>query len=392
MGLHKNHVEPPEGASRIQDGRDFGVELTDISKYYGKTPVLNGISLAVRRGEFLSILGPSGCGKTTLLRIIGGFTPPTSGTVRICGEPADDRAPYERDTSMVFQHLALFPHMTVFDNVAYGLKVRRVPKAEIAERVSRALQLVKLEGLEDRRPKQLSGGQQQRVALARSLIIEPSVVLLDEPLGSLDLKLRQEMEIEVKKLHALLGITFVYVTHDQNEALTMSDRVAVMHDGRLEQIGTAEDIYERPETEFVADFIGETNIFKGEVLAADKEKAALQVGELTIVAKPSDRLSPGRPGAVSVRPQHVELSPDGLSLENSFSGLVEEKLYRGASYRYLVRLEGGQALMAEVSGPAAGLFNAGDSVTAGWPAVDSYPLASPDIAGNPEAKASHEQD
>ena len=237
------------------------VELDGVNKIYGTNHVVKDLELKVEEGEFLTLLGSSGCGKTTTLRMIAGFEEPSSGSIKVEGESIEEKQPFERNVNTVFQSYALFPHKTIFDNIAYGLKMKKVPKNEIKERVTEMMKLVQLEGFEKRYPSQLSGGQKQRVAIARALINKPRVLLLDEPLGALDLKLRKQMQLELKRLQKRLNITFIYVTHDQEEALTMSDRIAIMHDGILDQLGTPSEIYESPKTKFVATFIGETDIF-----------------------------------------------------------------------------------------------------------------------------------
>lgn len=254
------------------------VELKEVNKVFGTNHVVKDMNLTVEEGEFLTLLGPSGCGKTTILRMIAGFEESTSGSIKVEGEVIEEKEPYERNVNTVFQSYALFPHMTIFDNIAYGLKMKRVPKPEIAERVKKIMEMVQLEGFEKRYASQLSGGQKQRVAIARALINRPRVLLLDEPLGALDLKLRKQMQLELKRLQRKLNITFIYVTHDQEEALTMSDRIAIMHDGVLDQIGTPIEIYEHPATKFVATFIGETNIFEGYITEIKKnEKDGRQI-------------------------------------------------------------------------------------------------------------------
>ena len=242
---------------------EYIVELDHVNKIYGTNHVVKDMNLHVKAGEFLTLLGSSGCGKTTTLRMIAGFEIPSSGSIRVEGESIEAKQPFERDVNTVFQTYALFPHKTIFENIAYGLRMKKVPKAEIRERVEEMLSMVQLEGFDDRYPSQLSGGQKQRVAIARALINRPKVLLLDEPLGALDLKLRKQMQLELKRLQKKLNITFIYVTHDQEEALTMSDRIAVMHDGIIDQVATPAEIYEHPATKFVATFIGETNIFEG---------------------------------------------------------------------------------------------------------------------------------
>ncbi|MHC5615148.1 MAG: ABC transporter ATP-binding protein, partial [Nostoc sp.] len=245
------------------------VELRNVFKFFNQEPAVHGISLDVRQGEFFSILGPSGCGKTTILRLIAGFEIADAGKVLIQGQSMTNVPPYRRPVNTVFQSYALFNHLNIWDNIAFGLRLKKIPKSEIEARVQEALKLVKMESLRSRFPNQLSGGQQQRVALARALVNRPTVVLLDEPLGALDLKLRKEMQFELSNLHKGLGVTFVMVTHDQEEALCLSDRIAVMNQGKIEQVGTPSQIYERPETAFVADFIGDTNLFSGEIVGVD---------------------------------------------------------------------------------------------------------------------------
>ena len=306
------------------------VDVSHVDKYYGDNHVVSDMNLKVREGEFLTLLGSSGCGKTTTLRMIAGFEDPTSGEICIEGNPVAGKAPFERNVNTVFQSYALFPHMTIFDNVAYGLRIAKVPKADIATRVSDILELVQLEGFERRYPAQLSGGQKQRVAIARALVMHPTVLLLDEPLGALDLKLRKQMQLELKRLQRKLGITFVYVTHDQEEAMTMSDRIAVMHDGVLDQLGTPEEIYERPQTKFVATFIGETNIFEGCVNEVDTTKrisVGLENGNVTVAPQEGFRF--GEFVTISVRPEklRVSLEPrEGFSLY----GVVRDYIYVGS--------------------------------------------------------------
>ena len=237
------------------------VKVDNVNKKYGDNHVVKDLNMEIKKGEFLTMLGPSGCGKTTTLRMIAGFETPTDGNIYIEGEEIQNTEPFDREVNTVFQNYALFPHMTIYDNIAFGLSIKNVNKAEIKERVAEMLELVQLQGYENRKPDQLSGGQKQRVAIARALINRPKVLLLDEPLGALDLKLRKQMQFELKRLQKKLGITFIYVTHDQEEALTMSDRIAIMYGGNLEQIGTPEEIYEKPTSKFVADVIGGSNIF-----------------------------------------------------------------------------------------------------------------------------------
>lgn len=320
------------------------VSMTGVEKWYGKNHVVRNMNINIAEGEFLTLLGPSGCGKTTTLRMISGFELPTDGIIRVEGERVEKKEPYQRDVNTVFQNYALFPNMNVFDNVAYGLKIKKVPKAEIKERVNKMLKLVQLEGFGKRRITQMSGGQKQRVAIARALINEPKVLLLDEPLGALDLKLRKQMQIELKRLQKKLGITFVYVTHDQEEALTMSDRIAVINKGVLEQIDTPENIYQHPKTKFVADFIGESNIFDAYVTEKKDGTAvvATEVGSCT-VEDPEDELTMMDPVAVSVRPENMCFSTkpvEGFHLK----GVVKEQIYVGNLIKMVVNLNDGSEI------------------------------------------------
>ncbi|MFF7985794.1 ABC transporter ATP-binding protein [Streptomyces sp. NPDC007901] len=304
------------------------IRLRDLRKSFGETSAVAGVDLEIRDGEFFSMLGPSGSGKTTVLRLIAGFETPTAGVIELAGQDVTRRAPFERDVHTVFQDYALFPHMTVEQNVAYSLKVRGTPKAERLVRARKALSEVRLEGYGGRRPSQLSGGQRQRVALARALVGRPRVLLLDEPLGALDLKLREQMQIELKALQREVGITFVFVTHDQEEALTMSDRVAVFHQGRIEQVGTPAEIYERPATPFVASFVGTSNLLTG-----DAARRVL-----------------GEDGTHSIRPEKirvVEETDDADAPDQATAvGTVAEVVYLGDATRFLVDLDGGGRLTA----------------------------------------------
>ena len=318
------------------------VTLLNVEKLYGSNHVVKDLSMNVYEGEFLTLLGPSGCGKTTTLRMIAGFEDTTCGIINIEGECVDEKQPYERNVNTVFQNYALFPHMTVFDNIAFGLNIKKIKKAEIKKRVSEILELVQLKGFESRKPSQLSGGQKQRVAIARALINNPKVLLLDEPLGALDLKLRKQMQIELKRLQKKLGITFIYVTHDQEEALTMSDRIAILNNGHLEQIGTPEEIYEYPKTKFVADFIGESNILEGTVI--EKEDNILKVksedGEILVQ---DDNFSLGEHLYVSVRLEKLDYSTRPINGFN-LSGIVKEFIYVGATRKTIVQMPTGEEI------------------------------------------------
>ena len=325
------------------------IELVGLEKHFRDVRAVDGVSLSVVGGEFFSLLGPSGCGKTTTLRMIGGFELPTGGRVLLRGRDVTMDPPDKRPVNMVFQNYALFPHLDVGDNIAFGLRRRNVERSEIRRRVAEALDLVHLVGYERRRPNQLSGGQQQRVALARALVNRPHVLLLDEPLGALDLKLRKQLQVELKRVQVEVGITFVYVTHDQEEALTMSDRIAVMNHGRVEQLGTPEELYERPRTRFVADFIGTTNLLTGSVESTDGDWAVvrLESGEACVVARGS--LAIGDPVELSVRPESVGLQPDTeatAAAGPAIAATVEQVAYLGGNVQYLVRTSGGLSITA----------------------------------------------
>ncbi len=347
----------------------FAVELTEVSKHFGPVVAVDRISVAIRDGEFFSLLGPSGCGKTTTLRLIAGFELPTDGEVHIGGQLQGESPPYRRPVNTVFQSYALFPHMTIFRNVAFGLEMTQVPKAEIRKRVLESLEMVQLPGMENRKPAQLSGGQQQRVALARALVNRPKVLLLDEPLGALDLKLRKAMQLELKALQHRVGITFVYVTHDQEEALTMSDRIAVMSAGKVLQIGAPHEIYERPADRFVADFIGETNFMEGRIDEWDGSEAAILVdGELVIPVPAVEPVETGQPAAVAIRPERISIvsEPPG---PRAVSGKIEEVVYTGTDTRYLVRLTGKTVVTVRqqnTGSEAAVVFQPGASVYLHW--------------------------
>ena len=326
---------------------EFAVEMQDVLKQFitpegGVLAAVNHVTMQIKDGEFFSLLGPSGCGKTTSLRMIAGFELPTSGQIFIHGKEMSQVPSFQRPVNTVFQQYALFPHMTVEQNIGFGMEMKGVSKSERSRRVSEALEMVRLPGMEMRRPKQLSGGQQQRVALARALVNKPEVLLLDEPLGALDLKLRKEMQLELKTLQREVGITFIYVTHDQEEALTMSDRIAVMSKGVVLQIGKPEEIYERPASKYVADFIGETNFIDGVVKNQSGSVVEVDLPGTGVVCVESNRtFTNGQQVAVAVRPEKLRLNSE-LKDGNKLQGRVEDVIYIGTDTHYGVRFAGGQ--------------------------------------------------
>ncbi len=350
------------------------IALEGVGKQYAGVGAVRDVSLEIADGEFFSLLGPSGCGKTTTLRMIAGFVTPDSGRILLHGDDVTSVAPNKRPVNMVFQQYALFPHMNVYDNVAFGLSVRRVPRAEHRERVLELLRVVALEGYEKRRPRQLSGGQQQRVALARALVNRPAALLLDEPLGALDVKLRRQMQLELKRIQHELGTTFVYVTHDQEEAMAMSDRIAVMNGGRVEQVGSPREIYERPATAFVADFIGSLNAFEVTVDEVVGGYAVARLGERDrVVARVEPSIGPGAQVRVAVRPEWVRLggeAGDGSLLH----GTVAEVVYLGMYTQFHVDTPAGRVVSHRLAEDAPRLA-AGDAVSVSWGADRAYCLA-----------------
>ena len=351
------------------------VQLEGVNKYFGKNHVVKDLNLSVEEGEFLTLLGSSGCGKTTTLRMIAGFEEPTSGSILVEGQAVEEKEPFERNVNTVFQSYALFPHKTIYDNIAYGLKMKKVPRPEIAQRVKEIMALVQLTGFEERYPSQLSGGQKQRVAIARALINRPRVLLLDEPLGALDLKLRKQMQLELKRLQRKLNITFIYVTHDQEEALTMSDRIAVMHDGILDQLGTPEEIYEQPRTKFVATFIGETNIFEGNIKELAMGRVAVRI-ENGVIRGCGYGFSRNEYITVSVRPEKMRFSPvpvKGFQLEAQ----VKDYVYVGSVVKCIAVLQNGMEIkMDRLAGEE--LPEPGSIIHPWWEEKDAVLLHNPE--------------
>lgn len=343
------------------------VSIRGVSKAFDGALVLTDISLDIRRGEFFSLLGPSGCGKTTLLRSIGGFERPTEGVICIDGRDVSGVPPHLRPTNMIFQQLALFPHLDVYENVAFGMRVRKKPKGRIEDAVRDALALVRLEGYERRMPNQLSGGQRQRVAIARALVNEPSVLLLDEPLGALDLQLRIKMQEELRRLQRTIGNTFVFVTHDQGEAMAMSDRIAVMDRGVIAQLGTPEEIYERPQSRFVAQFVGHTNIFDGTVATIEGQRATIASKGFSIAASATPHMSVGQLVTVVVRYERLALGRGDTTLRAK----VVERMFLGTAVRIVTELPDGQAVTADLStSSAVELPSAGQVIDLGFSTAD----------------------
>jgi len=350
------------------------IRLADLTKRFGDVVAVDDVSLDIRSGEFFSLLGPSGCGKTTTLRMIGGFDLPTTGQIQLRGKDVTKEPPDKRPVNMVFQSYALFPHLDVAGNIAFGLKRRGVPSGEIRQRTTAILEKVHLAGYEKRKTNELSGGQQQRVALARALVNEPNVLLLDEPLGALDLKLRKRLQLELKRIQMDVGITFVYVTHDQEEALTMSDRIAVMHRGRIEQVGVPEDLYDRPATSFVADFIGTTNLLSGTVETLDGGAAVIRLDSGDRCVTTADGRQAGQAIQLSIRPESISIDAgDHANGAVRMTGDVEQVAYLGAAVQYHVRTAGGLGLSV-LAGKTGARFQSGDSVVLAWAPSDALVL------------------
>jgi len=359
------------------------VELESLTKRFDDVAAVDGISLEIRAGEFFSLLGPSGCGKTTTLRMVAGFEPPTSGKILLDGVDVGNWAPNRRNVNTVFQSYALFPFLTVAENVAFGMRYKSVPKSEREDRVAEALELVQLSGYERRRPNQLSGGQQQRVALARALVLRPAVLLLDEPLGALDAKLRRTLQVELGVLQKQVGITFLYVTHDQEEALTMSDRLAVMNNGKIVQLGTPEEVYNEPADAYVADFLGVSNLMDAQVEpGGNGEGCRLRLGDFTLEAK-AGQLDATGAVKVAIRPERVHLYPyeSESGGVNRLPGMVERLVFLGSTTHIYVRLATGSALQALVRNDGGGVpYNQGTPVSVGLPADALRVLPDPGVS------------
>jgi len=345
----------------------FDVRLDNVSKIFGKQYAVRDLTLSIYKGEFFTLLGPSGSGKSTVLRMIAGFEEPTSGVIYLGGEDVTHVSPNRRPTSTVFQNYALFPHMNVAKNVEFGLMVRGIPKSQRSKQVSEMLEVVQLGDKAERNVRTLSGGEQQRVALARSIITQPTVLLLDESLGALDEKLRKEMQSELKRLQREVGITFLYVTHVQEEALSMSDRIGILAAGRLEQVGTPEDIYYRPRTRFVADFIGGANLLTGIGRRVDDHRVEVRIGEMKLhVDQASATIHEGNEVVICIRPEKISLGPAAVGMENQMAGSIEAELFKGVAYQYQVRLSIGHQIRAQVPARIEG-----SEVLVGWNSSDA---------------------
>ncbi|HET8536094.1 MAG TPA: ABC transporter ATP-binding protein [Solirubrobacteraceae bacterium] len=374
---------------------DSDIRLERVTKQFADVVAVDDLSLEIERGSFFAMLGPSGCGKTTTLRMIGGFEDPTGGRVFLGGSDVTDHPPFRRDVNTVFQSYALFPHLTVERNVAFGLERKKVGKAEVRKRVGEILELVQLQGLGNRRPSQLSGGQQQRVALARALVNHPRALLLDEPLGALDLRLRRQLQIELKRIQQEVGITFVHVTHDQEEALTMADTIAVMNEGRIEQMGSGEELYERPQTEFVANFLGLSNLIDGRVASRDGAMATFDAEEGERVFVPNERFSNvnGGPVRVGIRPEKIAIATAGAEGEasstsrNVIHGRVTVASYLGVSIQYVVETKTGRELTVIApnrDGDSAGSIGPGRDVSLAWDPAHTFVVQRQETSTNVE--------
>jgi len=380
----------PAGSEEARSLAEIEVRLVEVTKTFGDVVAVDRVNLEVRSGEFFSLLGPSGCGKTTTLRMIGGFEAPTSGVIELRGQDVTWLPPYRRNVNTVFQNYALFPHLNVFENVAFGLRRKGVTGPEIRRRVDEMLELVELPGLGRRKPSQLSGGQAQRVALARALINRPAVLLLDEPLGALDLKLRKQMQLELKRIQHEVGITFIYVTHDQEEAMTMSDRIAVMHRGRYEQLGDPEELYERPKTRFVAGFLGVSNLLAGTPEGSADGFALVRIAGNALVRVPGSGVHGLGAGLdVGVRPEKIRIVATGEADPgaNAVDGTIVDASYLGVSTQYVVRLASGETVTVyeqNVERTARStLHRLGEPITLTWAAEHTFVVPAADRAAEP---------
>jgi spermidine/putrescine transport system ATP-binding protein len=363
------------------------IRLDHVTKRFGDVTAVDDLTLEIRRGEFFSLLGPSGCGKTTTLRMIGGFEEVTSGSIFLGDTEVTDLPPFRRATNTVFQNYALFPHLNVFENIAFGLRRRKTPTNEIRHQVAFMLDLVELPGYEQRKPSQLSGGQQQRVALARALVNNPRVLLLDEPLGALDLKLRKQMQVELKRIQSEIGITFIFVTHDQEEAMTMSDRIAVMRHGRIEQLGAPEELYERPRTDFVAGFLGVSNLLDAEVASRGERFSELRMADGTVLRAPTSALNGDTTVRLGIRPEKLRvLAIDDESAaahgeDNVIEGTVLDASYIGVSTQYIVETKDGHRLTVYAqnleTGGAAEMLADGQRVRLTWKPQHTFVIGPP---------------
>jgi spermidine/putrescine transport system ATP-binding protein len=367
---------------------EVDVRLVDVVKKFGEAIAVDHINLEVRDGEFFSLLGPSGCGKTTTLRMIGGFEEPTSGLIELQGQDVTWLPPFKRNVNTVFQNYALFPHLSIFENVAFGLRRRGMKGQEVKHRVTDMLRLVELPGFENRKPTQISGGQAQRVALARALINRPAVLLLDEPLGALDLKLRKQMQVELKRIQQEVGITFIYVTHDQEEAMTMSDRIAVMNEGRYEQLGDPEALYERPTTRFVAGFLGISNLLPATILGPDGDYVGASLADATRIRVPRGLVDGQSSIRIGVRPEKIRLldpAAEGPSGHNRLTGIVRDASYLGVSTQYQVEAKSGTLTVYEQNverATRAELWARGDQVQLTWSPDHSFVVPNEDGSSN----------
>ena len=351
------------------------VRFDKVDKSYdGKLLVVKDLNLDIAEGEFITMLGPSGSGKTTCLMMIAGFETPTNGEIFLDSNPISNIPPHKRGIGMVFQNYALFPHMTVFENLAFPLKVRKISKEDIGKKVDKALSMVSLSGFENRMPGQLSGGQQQRVAVARALVFDPAVVLMDEPLGALDKNLRESMQYEIKHIHENIGVTVVYVTHDQGEALTMSNRIAVFNDGKVQQLSSPDKLYEEPENSFVAEFIGENNRFDGEVLDMSNGVCKVKIGQGEMLANPISVKSKGEKTTVSIRPERALINPKD-KMDNNQKGKIEEVIYHGDHTRLRINLLGNSEFILKVPNSSQNLdLKLGNEINIGWSSQDARAL------------------